>query len=124
PIPSKEIRWDDRDESITVKLAPLSLTALQFVPFTKADLKRREEMKALLAAQEALRITQEEERLAQEAADEALQRAEALARQAKEAKLAAKHAKESLDKAKNETQNASALVQAETEKLQNLKSTK
>ena len=124
PIPSKEIRWDDRDESITVKLAPLSLTVLQYVPFTKADLKRREEMKALLAAQEALRITQEEERLAQEAADEALQRAEALARQAKEAKLAAKHAKESLDKAKNETQNASALVQAETEKLQNLKSTK
>ena len=124
PIASKEIEWDDRPESITVKLAPLSVTILKFVPFSKADLRRREEEKALIQAKEALRASQEAEKQAQEAAQEAARRAELLAREAKEAKLAAKHAMESLEKAKLQTTDALALVQTETEKLESMKAKK
>ncbi|MBP5280944.1 MAG: 1,4-alpha-glucan branching protein GlgB [Lachnospiraceae bacterium] len=124
PISSKEIEWDTRPESITVKLAPLSMSILKFVPFTKADLKRREEEKALIQAKEALRLSEEAQKQAQEAADEASRRAEMLAKEAKEAKLAAKHAMESLEKAKHQTTDALAQVQSETEKLENMKGKK
>ena len=123
-ISSKEIEWDVREESITVKMAPLSASILKYVPFTKTDLKRREEEKALIQAREALRVTQEAQKQAQEEANQALRRAEELAREAKEAKLAAKRASESLEKAKLQTMDAIALVQTETEKLEAMKAKK
>ena len=123
-IASKEIPWDDRAESITVKLAPLSLSILRFTPFTKGDVKRREEEKALMQAKEALRQTREAEKLAQEEAEKAALRAEQLAREAKAARLAAKHAKESLEHARVHTMDALSAVQYETEKLAGMKTKK
>ena len=124
PISSKEVEWDDRAESITVKIAPLSLAIFQHVPFSKTDLKRREETKALLAAQEALRVSQEAERAAENAAQEAAQRALLLEREVKEARLAAKQARASLERAKMQTQDAMSLVQLEETKLDNIKTKK
>ena len=123
-ISSKEVEWDDRPESITVKMAPLSLSILQYVPFTKADLKRREEVKALIAAKEALRISQESEMNAMKEAQEAAKRAELLAKEAREAKLAAKQAQAALEQASLHTKDALALVQEETIKLEGKKGKK
>ena len=123
-ISSKEQPCDDREESITVKLAPLSLTFLQYVPFTKADLKRREEMKALIAAKEALRVQQEAEKEALEAAAKAQEHQKLLEKEMKEAKLAAKHAMESLEQAKKNTENAMHLVEEESIKLEGKKGKK
>jgi 1,4-alpha-glucan branching enzyme len=123
-ISSKEQPCDDREESITVKMAPLSLTILQYVPFTKADLKRREEMKALLAAKEALRVQQEAEKEALEAAAKAEEHQKLLEKEMKEAKLAAKQAKESLEQAKKKTENAMHLVEEESLKLEGKKTKK
>ena len=124
PISSKEIEWDDRAESITVHLAPLSMAILKFMPFTKADLKRREEEKALIQAKEALRLTREAEKQAQEQAEAAANRAQQLAREAKEAKLAAKLARESLEQAMLQTKDALNLVETESKKLENMKTKK
>ncbi len=124
PISSQEVEWDDRAESITVRMAPLSMTILEYVPFSKADLKRREEMKALIAAKEALRLTQEAEKLAQDAAVQAAERARLLERQMKEAKIAEKLAKENLEKAKNNTADAMNLVREESSKLDGKKAKK
>lgn len=123
-ISSKEIEWDDRAESITVKVAPLSASILKYTPFTKADLKHREEVKALIAAREALRISQEFEKNAKEEAEKAAQRAELLAREAKEAKMAAKQAQLTLEQASKRTKEAMNLVQEETLKLEGKKGNK
>ena len=123
-LSSKEIECDDRAESITVKLAPLSLSVLKFSPFTKAEQKRREEENALILAKENLKHTQEEELLAQKKAEEAIRKAEALEQEAKAAKLAAKQAKESLEHARMHTMDALSAVEHEAEKLRNMKSKK
>ena len=123
-ISSREIAWDDREESIKLKLAPLSLAIFKFVPFTKVDLKRREEEKALIQARNALQLKQEAQRIAQENADQAMEKAELLAKEAKEAKQEAKQAKESLEKAMTETNEALLKVQTELEKLENMKAKK
>lgn len=39
-ISATDTRWDERMQSITVKLAPLSLSILQFVPYTEAELAK------------------------------------------------------------------------------------
>ncbi len=36
---SKAVEWDDRPDSVTVKLAPLSLSILKYAPFTVEDVK-------------------------------------------------------------------------------------
>ncbi len=40
---SKAVEWDDRPDSVTVKLAPLSLSILKYAPFTVEDVKGEEE---------------------------------------------------------------------------------
>ncbi|MCM1384091.1 MAG: 1,4-alpha-glucan branching protein GlgB [Lachnoclostridium sp.] len=37
---AQDIRWDERMQSITVKLAPLSLSILQFIPYTEEELTK------------------------------------------------------------------------------------
>lgn len=33
--------WDDRDQSITVKMAPLSVSVLKYIPYTKEELQKK-----------------------------------------------------------------------------------
>ena len=40
---SKSVEWDDRPNSINVKLAPLSLSILRYVPLTKEELNKEKE---------------------------------------------------------------------------------
>ncbi len=39
-ICAEDIEWDDREQSIAVKLAPLSLSILRFVPYTEKELEK------------------------------------------------------------------------------------
>ncbi len=39
-IRTKKMEWDTRERSVTVKMAPLSLSILQFVPYTEAELRK------------------------------------------------------------------------------------
>lgn len=114
---SEEREWDDRPESITVKMAPTSISILQYTAFTKADIKRREEEKALKAAQEAERVAKEAERIAMEIAAAAQEAAERMAKEAREAMEAAQLAKEN-------AKAASKQVEEENAKLSNKKSAK
>ena len=112
-----EMEWDDRPESITVKMAPTSLCILQYVPFSKADLKRREEEKALLAAMDAERIAKDASRIAEEKAKQTMDWAEHMAEEAKEAMRVAKLAAKEAEVAKKVLEDASAKVAEESEKL-------
>ncbi len=87
---AKAQEWDDRPCSITVKLAPLSLCILQFIPYTKEELDqiKEKEWEAVKAreraekakAKEAQRIKAKLEKVkAQE-----LEKARERARKAKE----------------------------------------
>ena len=37
---AEDLEWDDKKQSVTVKLAPLSLSILQFIPYTEAELEK------------------------------------------------------------------------------------
>lgn len=37
---AEDVEWDDKSTSVTVKLAPLSLSILQFIPYTEAELEK------------------------------------------------------------------------------------
>ena len=37
---AQDVEWDDKKQSITVKLAPLSLSILEFIPYTEEELER------------------------------------------------------------------------------------
>ena len=39
-IRAEDISWDDKEQSISVKLAPLSLSILRFVPYTEEELEK------------------------------------------------------------------------------------
>ena len=39
-ISAEDIRWDDKDQSIEVKMAPLSLSILRFQPYTEEELEK------------------------------------------------------------------------------------
>ena len=39
-ICADDIRWDDKDQSIEVKMAPLSLSILRFQPYTEEELEK------------------------------------------------------------------------------------
>ena len=116
-LSSEEREWDDRPESLTVKLAPTSISILSYSPFTRADLKRREEIKALRAAQEVERQAKEAEALAVERARLAEENAERLAREAENARLEAEKARKKAEEAARDTHAATAQVEAESEKL-------
>lgn len=57
-IRSKMIEWDDRENSIDVKLAPLSLSILKYIPLTKEELVKEEQQRVALE-QERLKKEQE-----------------------------------------------------------------
>lgn len=57
-IRSKMIEWDDRENSIDVKLAPLSLCILKYIPLTKEELVKEEQQRVALE-QERLKKEQE-----------------------------------------------------------------
>ncbi|MBQ7360490.1 MAG: 1,4-alpha-glucan branching protein GlgB [Lachnospiraceae bacterium] len=38
--------WDDRDQSITVKMAPLTVSILKYIPYTKEELEKKKQAKA------------------------------------------------------------------------------
>jgi len=40
---SKEKEWDDRPQCVTIKLAPLSLSILKYIPFTQEELEKESE---------------------------------------------------------------------------------
>lgn len=37
---AKDVEWDDRKQSITVRMAPLSVSILQFIPYTEEELEK------------------------------------------------------------------------------------
>ena len=37
---AEDVEWDDKKQSVTVKMAPLSLSILQFIPYTEAELEK------------------------------------------------------------------------------------
>ena len=37
---AQDVKWDEREQSVTVKLAPLSLSILQFIPYTEEELEK------------------------------------------------------------------------------------
>ncbi len=45
-IRADEKEWDDREFSVGVKMAPLSISILQYVPYTKEELKKVQEARA------------------------------------------------------------------------------
>ena len=116
-LSSEEREWDDRAESLTLKLAPTSISILVYSPFSRADLKRREEVKALRAAQEVERLAKETEAAALESARLAQENADRLAREAENARLEAEKARKKAEKAAKASHAATAQVEAETEKL-------
>ncbi len=94
---SKETEWDDRAQSVTVKLAPLSLSILQYVPFTEEE----------RAKEKAAKEKAEKERLAKEKV--AREKAEKEARERAE--------KERLEKERAEKAERAAWEQAEKARL-------
>lgn len=42
---SKDVEWDDRSASVTVKLAPLALSILKYIPFTEEELAKAKSVK-------------------------------------------------------------------------------
>ena len=58
---AKEEEWDDRHWSVTVKLAPLSLCILRYIPYTEEELeeRRRQEEERARKAAEAKRRAEE-----------------------------------------------------------------
>ncbi len=52
---SREKEWDDRKHSVTIKIAPLSLSILKYIPFTQAELAKetaKEKEKEAVPAEE------------------------------------------------------------------------
>ncbi len=43
---TKPVEWDDRPYSVTVKMAPLSLSILKFIPYTEAEIAKEKEERA------------------------------------------------------------------------------
>ena len=94
---SREIEWDDRPQSITVELAPLSLSILQYIPFTEEEWVK----------EKAAKEKAEKERLAREKA--AREKAEKAARERAE--------KERLEKERAQKAERAAWEKAEKERL-------
>ena len=104
-------RWD------SLFLLPVFSWCHACLAFTKADLKRREEEKALLAAMEEERKAKETEAITARKAKDAMDHALRLAEEAKEAMEQAKEAEKEAQNAKKALQAASEKVKIESEKL-------
>ena len=76
---SKEVEWDDRPQSITVNLAPLSVSILRYIPYTEEELEqkkkqeREREKKAEKRAAERAALKAAARKAAQEAARKVLE---------------------------------------------------
>jgi len=42
---AKPIEWDDRPNSVTIKLAPLALSILRYIPYTEEEIRKEQEQK-------------------------------------------------------------------------------
>ena len=102
-------------------MAPASLMILQYLPFTKSDLKRRDDLKALIAAKEQERLAKETQQNAFMNAQRAKERAMQLAKEAEAALQEMKKAEKEAELAMKATQNASARVAEEEKKLEGKK---
>ena len=58
---SKAVEWDDRPQSITVNLAPLSVSILRYIPYTEEELeqKKKQEQERVKKAAEAKKRAEE-----------------------------------------------------------------
>lgn len=91
PVMTEDISWDGREQSVVVKMAPLSMSILRYVPYTPEE-------QAAVDAQRQKKIDEEKKRLEEEEkarkAEEArILKEEEKARKAEEKRLAAEEAK-------------------------------
>ena len=120
-LQSRKVEWDERSQSVTIELAPLSLSILQYIPFTRDELleeaKRAaaEKEKAQKAAREAAADRLEAEK-AIEAAAAARAKAEEALRAAAESEAKAREAAVSAAE-REKAEEAKAALQAEAERF-------
>ena len=103
---SREVEWDDRPQSVTLELAPLSLSILEYIPFTEEE----------AAKEKAAKEKAEKERLAKEKA--AREKAEKAARERAEKERLAKERAEKAEKAAREQAEKERLVKEDAERAE------
>lgn len=117
---SKPVEWDDRPDSVTVSLAPLSLSILRYIPFTKEELAKEQEKIAREKSEKerAEREKAEKEKAEKEKAEkEKAEKEKAVKEKAAREKAAReKAAREKAEKEKAEKEKA-AREKAEKEKI-------
>ncbi len=107
---AKPVEWDDRPYSVTVKMAPLSLSILKFIPYTEAEIAKEKEERAA------------EER-AKKAVKDAGKRGKAAAR-AEEDSLAEKRAGTDAEKAEKSVSAAAAATKADADTVKKTRKSK
>ena len=107
---AKPVEWDDRPYSVTVKMAPLSLSILKFIPYTEAEIAKEKEERAA------------EER-AKKAVKDAGRRGKAAAR-AEEDSLAEKRAGTDAEKAEKSVSAAAAATKADADTVKKTRKSK
>ena len=107
---AKPVEWDDRPYSVTVKMAPLSLSILKFIPYTEAEIAKEKEERAA------------EER-AKKAVKDAGKRGKAAAR-AEEDSLAEKRAGTDAEKAEKSVSAAAPATKADADTVKKTRKSK
>jgi 1,4-alpha-glucan branching enzyme len=107
---AKPVEWDDRPYSVTVKMAPLSLSILKFIPYTEAEIAKEKEERAA------------EER-AKKAVKDAGKRGKAAAR-AEEDSLAEKRAGTDAEKAEKSVSAAAAATKTDADTVKKTRKSK
>ena len=65
---ARDVEWDDRPQSITVKLAPLSVSILRYIPYTEEELEQKRKQEKERAEKAAAAKKKAEEKAAERAA--------------------------------------------------------
>lgn len=118
-IKSRKADWDDRRQAVTLNLAPLSLSILQYIPFTKEELLGEaesaavEKARAEKAAREAAAERKSAEEEARKAAEARLKAEEAVRAALEREERAREAVKAAAEKEK--ARNAEAALQEEAE---------